>query len=138
MNREELQRISRQRRREAAALFRAGMFSGAYYLAGYAVECALKSCIAKQTKRYDFPNKRLANESWTHDLQKLVQLSGVWPDLEKAMKASRALELNWTIVKDWSEDVRYDLTITRAQARDYYSACITRGTGVLPWIRQRW
>lgn len=119
-------------------MLRARMFPGAYYLAGYSVECALKACIAKQTNRYDFPNKRVATEAWTHDLQKLVQLAGVWPDLERDMKASQALQLNWTIVKDWSEAVRYDTTITKAQARDLYSACTTRRTGVLPWIRERW
>ena len=114
------------------------MFPGAYYLAGYAVECALKACIAKQTNRYDFPNKRVAADAWSHDLQKLVVLAGVWPDLERDFKVRPALQLNWTIVKDWSEAVRYDMTITRAQARDLYSACTTRRTGILPWIRQRW
>lgn len=138
MNREALQLISRQRKREAATLLRAGMFPGAFYLAGYAVECALKACIAKQTSRYDFPDKRLSNEAWTHDLQKLVQLSGLWPELQQDMGTSAALQLNWTIVKDWSEAVRYDISVTRAQARDLYSACTTRRTGVLPWIRQRW
>ena len=56
-NREALQLISRQRKREAAALLRAKLFPGAYYLAGYAVECALKACVAKQTNKHDFPNK---------------------------------------------------------------------------------
>ena len=138
MNRDSLQLISRQRKREAATLLRAGMFPGAFYLAGYAVECALKACIAKQTNRYDFPDKRLSNEAWTHDLQKLVQLSGLWPDLQRDMGTSAALQLNWTIVKDWSEAVRYDISVTGAQARDLYSACTTRRTGVLPWIRERW
>jgi len=36
----------------------AGFFDGAYYLAGYAVECAIKACIAKGTRRYEFPDKR--------------------------------------------------------------------------------
>lgn len=69
MNREDLQLISRQRRREAAALLRAKLFPGAYDLAGYSVDCALKACIAKQTNRHDFPNKKLAAEAWTHDLR---------------------------------------------------------------------
>lgn len=138
MNREALQLISRQRKREAAALLRAKPFPGAYYLTGYSVECALKACIAKQTNKHDFPNRKLAGEAWTHDLQKLVQLAGVGPDLERDMKASPSLQLNWTIVKDWSEAVRYDMTITTAQARDLYSACTARRTGILAWIRRRW
>ena len=138
MNRDLLQLISRQRRQEAAALIRAGMYPGAYYLAGYSVECAFKACIAKQTNRHDFPDKRLAAEAWTHNLEKLLQLSGFRPELERDLQASQALQLNWTIVKDWSEQARYNPNITGAQARDFYSACTRRRTGVLPWIRERW
>ena len=138
MNRADLQRISMQRRREAAALLRAGLFPGAYYLTGYAVECALKACIARQVGKYDFPNKKLAQESWTHDLEALIRLAGVGPDLSRDAKLNAALQLNWAIVKDWSETARYDLTVTRAQARDLYSACTSRRNGILSWIRQRW
>lgn len=59
------------------------------------------------------------------------------PELDRDMKASPALQLNWTIVKDWSEAVRYDTSITAAQARDLYSACTARRTGILPSIRTR-
>ena len=54
MNRNDFQKISRLRVKEAKALLDSGYPVGAYYLMGYAVECALKACIAKQTKRYDF------------------------------------------------------------------------------------
>ena len=57
MNRADLQKLSNTRIREAKALFAAGEYSGAYYLAGYAVECALKACFAKNVKQYDFPEK---------------------------------------------------------------------------------
>lgn len=119
-------------------MLRAGLFAGAYYLTGYAVECALKSCIAKQTARYDFPDRKLAQDAWTHDLHKLVQLAGIGPQLTTDTIANPALQLNWTIAKDWSETSRYDLSITRAQARDLYSACTSRRNGILPWVRQRW
>jgi HEPN domain-containing protein len=138
MNRDALQRVSVQRRREAAALLRAGFYPGAYYLVGYAVECALKACIAKQTARYDFPNKRLAQQAWTHNLEELIGLAGLGPDLLRDRKASPKLSINWAITKDWDEGSRYDVTITRAQARDLYSACTARQNGVLTWIRQRW
>jgi HEPN domain-containing protein len=45
------------RLKEANVLLRLGLSDGAYYLAGYAVECALKACIAKGTRRYEFPDK---------------------------------------------------------------------------------
>jgi hypothetical protein len=138
MNRESLQEISRTRKREASSLLRARMFPGASYLVGYAVECGLKACIAKRTSRHDFPDKKSAADAWTHDLQKLVHLAGVWPDLQRDMQVSAALEVNWAIAKDWSESARYDLSKTRAQARELYSACTSRRTGILPWIRERW
>jgi HEPN domain-containing protein len=137
MNRKTFQEISRIRAREARALLDAGYCSGAYYLVGYAVECALKACVSKQVKRYDFPDKKLANEAFTHDLEKLVRVAGLAPDFERDKRANPDLELNWAVVKDWSESTRYDFGITKVQARDLYSACTGRN-GVLPWIRKRW
>jgi HEPN domain-containing protein len=55
MNRTEFQSLAEVRIREAKALLDAGLWDGAYYLAGYAVECALKACIAKRTRAEDFP-----------------------------------------------------------------------------------
>ena len=72
MNGKDLQALSQARLVEAKALLAADLPGGAYYLAGYSVECALKACIAKQTRRYDFPEKRWAEKAYTHDLAKLV------------------------------------------------------------------
>ena len=57
---------------------------GTYYLAGYAVECALKACIAKETKRHEFPDRRKVDASHTHDLRELVRLA----KLEKSRRGS--------------------------------------------------
>lgn len=138
MNRADLQILSRQRKRDAAALLRARHFSGAYYLVDYAVECALKACIARQTRRFDFPSKQIAQKVFVHDLEVLVRLAGLTQELNRDLAASGAFRLNWAIVKDWSEESRYDLGITSAQARDLSSACTGRRYGVLPWVRQRW
>lgn len=138
MNRTTFQRISEIRRREALVLLTAGEYPGAYYLVGYAVECALKACVAKQVRRYDFPDKNLANEVFTHDLKKLMKLSGLALELEKEMEINKLLELNWAVVKDWSESARYDIGISESQARDLYSACTARRSGVLNWIRRKW
>lgn len=138
MNRATFQRISEIRTREASALLTVGHYLGAYYLVGYAVECALKACMAKQVRRYDFPDRKLANEAFTHDLEKLMKLSGLAPELEKEMETNKPLELNWAVVKDWSESSRYEIGITEAQARDLYSACTARINGVLNRIRRKW
>jgi hypothetical protein len=126
------------RQREARALLRAKQFAGAYYLAGYAVECALKACIAKQTRRYDFPDKSLAQDAHVHDLERLLRLGGLEPDFSKALASDPKLQLNWAVVKDWKVSARYDTTMGEAPAKDLISASGARKNGVLPWIRARW
>jgi HEPN domain-containing protein len=53
MNREDFQQLAESRLKEARALLTAELPDGAYYLAGYAIECALKACIAKRTQQHD-------------------------------------------------------------------------------------
>lgn len=60
MDRSELQRLAQERLADSEALFAAGRFSGAYYLAGYVIECALKACVAKLTVPESFPDRELA------------------------------------------------------------------------------
>jgi HEPN domain-containing protein len=137
MNRQHFQHVASLRVQEAKVLLEAGQYPGAYYLIGYAIECALKACVAKQVKRHDFPDKKIANEVFTHDLEKLVKLAGLGPDLDKDRKGNQILDLNWAIVKDWSESVRYDVGITEAQACDLFTAC-TGKDGILPWVKKKW
>ncbi len=138
LSRSDFQAISRLRQSEAAALLKAGLYDGAYYLAGYSVECALKACIAKQTRRHDFPHKDIANKVWIHDLKQLIRWTGLGPDLYREMKANEALGLNWAEVKDWTESARYEVGISEIKARGFYSACTARTNGILSWIRKRW
>jgi len=138
MNRQELQEISRIRRRDAAALLKVNQYAGAYYLVGYSVECALKACIAKQTKKFDFPDRELATKAYVHNLEALLKLAGLEQDLSNDMKANRILEVNWAVVKDWNESVRYVTTVSPREAEDLYSACTSRKNGILTWIRARW
>jgi HEPN domain-containing protein len=61
------------RLREARILLDAGKQEGAYYLAGYSVECALKACICRRRmKAGAFPDKEFSREVYTHSLEKLV------------------------------------------------------------------
>jgi len=138
LTRKQLQQIARTRRSEAAALLKVKHYAGAYYLMGYAVECALKACIAKQTRRHDFPDKDLANKAYTHNLETLLKLSGLETELNKAMAADKSLEVNWAVVKDWDETSRYEAQISCQQTKDMYSACTARKHGILAWIRKRW
>jgi hypothetical protein len=113
------------------------MPDGAYYLAGYAAECALKACIAKQTKKHDFPDKNTVNQSYTHDLTQLLKVGGLEASLDKAAKGDRHLEVNWTILKDWSEGSRYERR-SQSEARDLLKAVADRQSGILTWLKRHW
>lgn len=126
------------RRREARALLRASQYSGAYYLAGYSVECALKACVARTVQRYEFPDRNFASRAFTHELEKLLKLAGLEATLQTDTAANPQLNLNWTVVKDWTVESRYDHSISKVRAEDLYSACTARTHGVLTWVRQRW
>lgn len=138
MDRAQLQLLSDIRLRDARVLLQGGQFAGAYYLTGYAVECALKACVARQVRQFDFPDKSLANAAFTHDIEMLVKVAGLALDFENDRNANPALDLNWAVVKDWSVTFRYDVRIPETLARELYSACTARKHGVLPWIRIRW
>lgn len=138
MNRTDFQSLSQIRQREARALQTSGHSPGAYYLMGYAVECALKACVAKQTRRHDFPDRAFAQQAHVHDLEKLMKLAGLDRDFRAAMQANPELQLNWAVAKDWKETSRYDRSISQVEAKDLISACTARKNGVLPWIRARW
>jgi hypothetical protein len=107
-------------------------------MAGYAVECALKSCIAKRINRHDFPNKKLINDSHTHDLAKLMSIAELKDGLETARAADKSLGLNWKIVRDWSEEDRYNLNISKEDALELYSAITMRRAGIMAWLRNHW
>lgn len=137
MNRYNLRKIALIRRKEVQVLLKNGNYDGAYYLSGYIVECGLKACIAKSTKKYDFPDKKRVNESYIHDLEKLIKVAGLLPALEQEIRNDSKFEVNWSVVKDWSEESRYE-DHTRNEAHDIYSAITNRKHGVLRWIRQHW
>lgn len=137
MNRQDLKRLARHRLREADQLLRLGMPSGAYYLAGIAVECGLKACIARKTRRFDFPDKTVAVESWTHDLSKLVKVAGLNADLDRRSAQDLSFARNWTVVKDWNVESRYEFSDLR-RARDLLQAIKMRRSGVMAWVRSNW
>jgi hypothetical protein len=136
MNRYDFQKISHMREEEASVLLTAGHFEGANYLMGYAVECALKACFAKQVKEFDFPGKD-STKLYTHNLETLLKFAGLEQELAAASVLNPSFAKNWILVKDWKEDVRYSFGLSGKAAQDYRTACIGPN-GVLNWIRQRW
>ena len=132
----DFKRLADLRAREAGILARNKCEQGAYYLAGYAVECALKACIAKKTRQHDFPpNRKYVDKVYSHDLASLLKLAELDKLLEEDMKNNQALAKNWLVVTEWDENKRYD--IAELKGKDLHEA-ITGPDGVLPWIKQRW
>lgn len=124
--------------RDARLLLTKGQHVGAYYLAGYAVECALKACIARKTRRFDFPDKKAVIESHTHDFVKLVDLADLKPQLDATSSADKAFKLNWSVIRDWTAEDRYNLDISLDDARDLYKAISAKRSGMMSWIRRHW
>ncbi|MGI8639247.1 MAG: DNA-binding protein [Pyrinomonadaceae bacterium] len=138
MNRNDFKKLTNLRVKEAKVLLDNKCYEGAYYLLGYAVECAFKACIAKQTRRYDFPDKNFASKIYTHDITTLLESSGLKPERDKKSKVNPKFEVNWAIVKDWSEKNRYSMQIDEQTAEAFHSAVLNRKDGILSWLRKWW
>ena len=104
MNRTDLQLLAEDRLADAEVLLANGRFGAAYYLAGYAVECALKACIAKLTKAEDFPIKNSTSTVYIHDLKKLATVAAVDVTITQLAKGDQAFGDNWDVVTHWSEE----------------------------------
>lgn len=138
MNRADLQRLTNLRIREAEILRAADALHGAYYLLGYAVECALKACIAKGVREHDFPDKKLVQDSYTHDVSNLLRLSGLKSQFDEEALTNPAFGINWTTTKDWSEAIRFDVEAPPIRVQDFFSAVLDPSNGVMQWLKQRW
>jgi hypothetical protein len=136
VNKTDLEQLADLRLAEAVALLglTPPMPDAAYYLAGYAVESALKACIAKLTAHHDFPNKNFAVKCFTHKVQELVTLAGLESARVAAMAADAVLAANWLTVKDWSEESRYERW-TVAEATALIDAIREPNHGVLQWVK---
>jgi HEPN domain-containing protein len=137
VNRKELQALAIIRLAEARSLLQAGLSDGAYYLAGYSVECGLKASIAKRTRQFDFPDKKNVDASHTHDLKALIRIANLEPLRVEQAKADSAFRDYWDLVQQWSEQSRYRRH-ERTDAKALVEAVGSARHGVLKWIKQHW
>jgi len=137
VDRKDLQALSNVRLKEAKALLGLGLWDGAYYLSGYGVECALKACIAKQTERHEFPDKKKALQSYSHDLRSLAQVAGPGDGFSERSRREPDFGQNWETAQAWTEESRYQRH-SQKSAQDMFKAATHRIYGVIPWIRTRW
>jgi len=139
MNRLDFQNLAELRIKEAYILLNASSYSGAFYLAGYSVECALKACIARETKQYDFPDKpEQIKQIYSHNLRQLHKLAKLEDKLEQEMKSNKDLRAYWNRVVNWNEEKRYESGLTEKEARDLCEAISDPVNGVLPWLKKWW
>jgi len=138
MDRIDLQRLAETRLKDAEVLLSAQCWSAAYYLVGYAVECGLKACASRQFGEHVVPEKKLVSDFYTHEIERLLNTSGVKTSKEFRAVADREFRLNWATVCAWNEQSRYDHAISETMARDMYAAVAEPASGVLSWLKMVW
>ena len=138
MNQAELQLMAEERVLDAHTLMTGGRWTFAYYTVGYAIECALKSCVLSRmilTGRVFRDGK--PESYWTHNFNTLIDLAGLKIELGQFSGLNSAFELNWGVTKDWKETSRYEQK-SQADAELLYEAITNEPDGVLRWIRLHW
>jgi hypothetical protein len=143
VNRADLQKMAEDRLKDAKVLLDGGRWEFAYYAAGYAVECGLKSCILSRMihTAWVFEEKWDAKVCLEHRFSKLVYLAGMTEQLGEHLKASNAaggeFTGNWATAERWTVTSRYEAK-TESEARELFSAIADELHGVLQWIRNYW
>ena len=146
MNRQLLRKLTADRLLDAKALRDAGRWAFAYYVAGYAVECALKSCVLTQMVETGkvFTDKDVSKNCLTHNFATLVESAGLTDALRAAQQSSAAggppgpaFAALWNVVTKWKETSRYE-DKGEAEANELIDAVERDPDGVLKWLQNFW
>jgi HEPN domain-containing protein len=140
MTRLEWQQFAERWLIDAKRLLDEKRWSAAYYVAGYAVESALKACVLAHVAvrpEVIFDDRKFSERCWTHSPEELLKISGLAPTLVADMGANPALAAYWSTVKDWNEKSRYETT-PHYMAKRLYRAISDRKNGVMSWIKAHW
>ena len=101
----DLRSVAEARLRDAQVLLQEGRYDGAAYLAGYAVEIAIKARICQTLGWTGFPESRREFEGYasfkTHDLAVLLHLSGQESAILERYKEE------WDRIVAWTPEERY-------------------------------
>jgi hypothetical protein len=144
MTRTEFQQIALLRLEEAEILLNQGKYNGCCYLAGYALESALKAAICQRMDNDDFFDA-LKSETLRafkiHNLGELVILAGL-STLYKDLNLTNSVLLSyWEYIKNdikWSEQLRYQTGFTQIEAQKMINAINDPQNGILEWIKKYW
>ena len=113
-------------------------WDGAYYLAGYAVECALKACIASQFRAATIPEKGSVDKLYVHNLSVLARFANLEAAIRAEIKNDPQFGAHWLTVQSWSEESRYQLVRRRIEAQNMFDGVADPQHGVLQWLKQHW
>jgi hypothetical protein len=138
-DRETFRQLASLRLEEAKLLLRENQPSGAYNLAGYAIECAIKASISAGFRANEIPDWRFVRNIYSHDLASLLDLAGLESDLKTAMRTDVGLRDGWTTIRNWSEQSRYSIwTYNDASAMIDAVAGRHDVKGIFQWLSERW
>jgi hypothetical protein len=144
MTRTDFQQIALLRLEEAETLLAQGKYNGCCYLAGYALESALKAAICHRMDNDDFFDV-LKSETLRafkiHNLSELVILAGLSREYKNLNITNNILLSNWEYIKNdikWSEQLRYQIGFTQIEAQKMINAINDQQNGILEWIKKYW
>ncbi len=125
-------RCAFQRYEEAEVLLKADYATGAVYLAGYGIECILKSLVlmavpaaARPDMLKSFRGSKAHEYEW---LRSLYLTNG-------GARFPREINQLFTLVNDWSTDLRYTPRSVRA---DEAEAFLVSAVAIIRWADGRW
>ena len=139
MNQADLRLLADERVKDAKALLDGQRWSFAYYTAGYAIECALKSCVLARMIHtgWVFQEKWKAQDCLTHDFEELVKLSGLNAELGAHQAANPNFAARWEKVLLWDVTIRYTQK-AQIEAEELYEAVTHDPDDVLKWLQNYW
>ncbi len=124
-------RCALQRYREAQVLLEATYTTGAVYLAGYGIECILKALVlmavpagARPDTLKSFRGNKAHEYEW---LRSLYLTNG-------GARFPREVTQHFTLVNDWSTDLRYTPRSVRA---DEAEAFLGAAEAIIEWAKER-
>lgn len=137
MTKADFEKLAVVRLEDSIFLLKAKRSSSAYYLAGYAVELALKACIAKLVQPNTIPDKAFVNAIYVHKLDSLLNTAGLKAVFDADTKADTELAAYWAIANNWSEESRYAFWDPFAAA-SLIQAVAEPNHGVFQWVKKHW
>jgi HEPN domain-containing protein len=139
MTRKDLRELSRLRLREAQALYKAHLYDGCVYLAGYAVELALKARICRLLRIKEYPLSGDIGKAFkVHSLDQLKVLAGLSVEID--MSKNKELFDNWSKAVDWDPEQRYEAPgkYDAGTAKIILDSLTAKPNGVFTWLSSRW